>query len=62
MNRTFSLVLVLVLASLLVGCSENDSEPVSEFAGDWRHAGGDHSQAKYSPLDQINAENFVNEK
>ncbi|GIT23829.1 MAG: hypothetical protein CM1200mP40_35110 [Gammaproteobacteria bacterium] len=59
MNRTFFLVLVLVLASLLVGCSENDSEPVSEFAGDWRHAGGDHSQAKYSPLDQINAENFA---
>ena len=59
MNRTFFLVLVLVLTSLLVGCSENDSEPVSEFAGDWRHAGGDHSQAKYSPLDQINAENFA---
>ena len=59
MNRTLCLVLLLVLPPLLVSCSENESEPVSEFVGNWRHAGGDHSQAKYSPLDQINAENFA---
>ena len=29
------------------------------MVGDWRHAGGDHSSAKYTNLDQINADNFA---
>ncbi|MDD9889937.1 MAG: PQQ-binding-like beta-propeller repeat protein [Gammaproteobacteria bacterium] len=49
----------LGVCSILASCSSEDLEQQIESAVDWRHAGGDHSQAKYAPLDQINADNFA---
>jgi len=43
----------LLLASSMVGAQERDT-PV----GEWRQWGGDLGSTRYSPLDQINAENF----
>ncbi len=48
----------IVFCPILISCSSENSRQSSESAADWRHAGGDHSQAKYAPLDQINADNF----
>ncbi len=49
-----------LLFSLLLGFATRASAAETETAapvGDWRHYGGDLGSSKYSPLDQINAEN-----
>ena len=47
--------IALAGASLLIACA-----PPEDRVGDWRHHGSDLASSKYSPLDQINAENFGN--
>ncbi|NKB34328.1 MAG: PQQ-binding-like beta-propeller repeat protein [Pseudomonadales bacterium] len=59
MSRFKFSIPILFLCSFLSSCSQDATETASAGSGDWRHAGGDHSSAKYSSLDQINAENFA---
>ena len=47
----------LVSATLLSCTPETGNETVTSL-GEWRHAGGTHWSAKYTPLDQIDASNF----
>ncbi len=37
-----------------------DTHPSGTANGEWRYCGGDERNSRYSPLDQINAENFEN--
>ena len=46
----------LVSATLLSCTPETGNETVTSL-GEWRHAGGTHWSAKYTPLDQIDADN-----
>lgn len=48
------LTLLLVLPTILVGCSR---EPTVDDGADWPHYARDLAASKYSPLDQISAEN-----
>ena len=45
--------IALAGASLLTACA-----PPEDRVGDWRHHGSDLASSKYSPLDQVHAENF----
>ena len=51
MRNCFTLSLGLILFSLTPAFSQTDN-------GEWRSYGGDLASSKYSPLDQINADNF----
>ena len=53
-------LLVCTFGLFITACSPDEPELLSEPGGDWRHAGGDHSSSKYSPLDQIDFSNFSN--
>lgn len=46
------------LCLLLIFCNSDDVGKPNQISQEWRHAGADHSSAKYSPLDQIDANNF----
>lgn len=46
------------LCLLLIFCNSDDVGKSNQISQEWRHAGADHSSAKYSPLDQIDANNF----
>ena len=46
------------LCLLLIFCNSDDVGKPNQISQEWRHAGADHSSAKYSPLDQIDASNF----
>ena len=46
------------LCLLLIFCNSDDAGKPNQISQEWRHAGADHSSAKYSPLDQIDANNF----
>ena len=46
------------LCLLLISCNSDDVGKPNQISQEWRHAGADHSSAKYSPLDQIDANNF----
>ena len=49
---------ICITSILFASCSQVEPESVSEQQGEWRHAGGDHSSAKYAALDQIDSSNF----
>ena len=49
---------ICIISILFASCSQVEPESVSEQQGEWRHAGGDHSSAKYAALDQIDSSNF----
>ena len=49
-------LLVAAFAALLLLASCAPPDPGA--AGEWPHHGKDHASTKYSPLDQITAENF----
>ena len=51
MKRSISLALCFVIASALLIAQRGVQD------GEWPHWGGDLGNTKYSPLDQINAEN-----
>lgn len=49
------------IAAVLAGCVLGALGAYGQYGtrgGDWPHHGGDHGGTKYSPLDQINADNF----
>ena len=52
-------ILLIISITLLLSCSPATNDLDSNSKADWKHAGGDHSSAKYSPLSQINASNFT---
>ena len=56
MKRFLSIVSLTVF---VVACSFEDEEKVTDVTGEWQHAGGNHFNEKYAPLDQINARNFA---
>ena len=47
------------LTAFVVACSFEDEENATDVTGEWQHAGGNHFNEKYAPLDQINARNFA---
>ena len=53
---------LLISITLLLSCIPATNDLDSNSRADWKHAGGDHSSAKYSPLSQINASNFASLK
>ena len=59
MKTTVHFIFTTGLFFLLASCNTKDTGKPYEVVGDWRHAGGDHSSAKYTNLDQINADNFA---
>ncbi|MDG2420510.1 MAG: PQQ-binding-like beta-propeller repeat protein [Gammaproteobacteria bacterium] len=50
---------LIISLTLLLSCSPAANDLDNNSKADWKHAGGDHSSAKYSPLSQINASNFT---
>ena len=54
---TWALVAIAALA-LAVPLAAEDSTTAGTQEGEWRYWGGDEGSSRYSPLDQINAENF----
>lgn len=54
-HRDISLALLLVLTLFITTALHAQSGTEN---GEWRHYGGDTFSSKYSPLDQINADNF----
>jgi len=60
MERTFSRLaaVIVVAASLLLAASLPVGAQTGAKDGEWRAYGGDLGNTHYSPLDQINAENF----
>ena len=50
-------VFVVIAFLLFVGCQPKENKPT-----EWSSYGGDKASSKYSPLDQINANNFSNLK
>ena len=63
-NLAAGALAVVLGAMLLSGCGTPsaatgaDSPAASAEGGGWNHWGGDAASTRYSPLDQINAENF----
>ena len=55
MHHTYSGLLSLAL--VLTGCGSLSQQNPAPL-GQWHHAGGNHASAKYSPLEQINSNNF----
>ena len=53
MRRLTVAIILAVLAPLIVNAQER-----ADRAGEWRYIGADAAHTRYSPLDQINAENF----
>ncbi len=51
-------LLPLLCCSIVVVACAPQTETVSDVTGEWHHAGGNHFSDKYSPLDQISADNF----
>ena len=49
---------ICITSILFASCSQVEPESFFEQQGEWRHAGGDHSSAKYAALDQIDSSNF----
>ncbi len=49
----------LALVSLTLASSPSAEAQSSRPAGEWHATGGDHTNTKYSPLDQITADNFT---
>ena len=47
-----------VTLSLAVPAASSDALSAGTARGEWRYWGGDEASSRYSPLDQINAENF----
>ena len=47
------------LTAFVVACSFEGEENATDVTGEWQHAGGNHFNEKYAPLDQINARNFA---
>ena len=47
-----------VLVAGAVGIAGRQSTPPATPVGEWRYIGGDAAHTRYSPLDQITAENF----
>jgi len=50
-----ALALVVVIGSAAASAEAQSSRP----AGEWHATGGDHTNTKYSPLDQITPDNFL---
>jgi quinoprotein glucose dehydrogenase len=55
MKRKFSGVALAICA---LGCTLSVSAQSGAKNGEWRSYGGDLGNTHYSPLDQINADNF----
>ena len=53
MRRLIVAIILALLAPLIVNAQDH-----GDHAGEWRYIGGDAAHTRYSPLDQINAENF----
>ena len=51
-------LLVLGLGAASIGQAPLAAQERASPAGEWRYIGGDASHTRYSPLDQITAENF----
>ena len=49
---------ICIASILFASCSQVEPESVSEQQGEWRHADGDHTSAKYAALDQIDSSNY----
>ena len=49
---------ICIISILFASCSQVEPELIPGAEGEWRHAGGDHSSAKYAALDQIDSSNF----
>jgi quinoprotein glucose dehydrogenase len=56
MNRTYWVLLSLAL--VFTACDSQSQQNPAPL-GEWHHAGGNHTSAKYSPADQINSSNFT---
>ncbi len=60
--RRVSVVGTLIVAGVAALAARQAARPVAPLApapaGEWRFIGGDAAQTRYSPLDQITAENF----
>ena len=58
-GRTLTWALVAIAAlGLAVPLAAEDSTTAGTQKGEWRYGGGDEGSTRYSPLDQIHAENF----
>ena len=53
MSRALGLALVLVGSSVSPAAAQHGAQ-----GGEWRHFGGDSGSTRYSPLDQIDRDNF----
>ncbi len=53
----FALVAIAALGLAIPLAAENSTTAGTQ-KGEWRYWGGDEGSSRYSPLDQINAENF----
>ena len=49
----------LAVVSVTIASSPSAEAQSSRPAGEWHATGGDHTNTKYSPLDQITADNFT---
>ncbi len=57
--RTFArFVLQLAIIASLIGCGSNDIQTTDESSWNWKSYASDKASSKYSPLSQINKENF----
>jgi quinoprotein glucose dehydrogenase len=52
-------IFLCVLSTLILSCSPAIDEVPSAVVGEWHHQGGNHASAKYTALDQIDANNFA---
>ena len=51
-------IAISLVAAVLFSCAPEPGQINPPLIGEWHHAGGSHFSDKYSPLEQINKNNF----